>query len=167
MDDADKLNLQKMINANDVADCTQDIRTKRHSDPIRRDVERMMKIKAANGRLQATNPDELEAELIRECNFLFNNYTDIFNKVRKDEIDLDILNRLLDVLKSIENGNLDQHTGAYEVGSVLKSLYIDSALKKAKKLDEEHKDEQPARREAKQITWKQYSAFKEYDIHTE
>jgi hypothetical protein len=35
------------------------------------------------------------------------------------------------VLKLIEDGKLDQHTGSFEVGKLLKSIYIDSALKKA------------------------------------
>ena len=110
MNAEDKLNLQKMINANDVADCTDEIRAKRHSGLIRTDVNRMIAIKRKNAALQQTNPDALEELLIADCNFLFINYTDIFNKVRKDEVDLNILGRLLDVLERIENGELDQHS---------------------------------------------------------
>jgi hypothetical protein len=157
MNNEDKLNLQKMINANDVADCTDDIRTKRHSEPIRRDVARMMKIKRAN---KANNPNALEKMLIAECNFLFVNYTDIFNKVRKDEVDLDILDQLLDALASIENCELDQHSGSYQVGTLLKRLYVDSALKKAKKLDEKYKHDEPMMRQVKDVSWKQYCASK-------
>lgn len=159
MDPTDKLNLQKMINANDVADCTEDIRLKRHSGPIRRDIKCMVETKRVFTRLQATNPKEFEDKLIGECRFLFDNYTDIFNKVLKDEIDLNILYRLLDVLEKIETGELDQHSGAYEVGKLLKELYIDSALKKAKKLDEAHKEDNPVKKEPKKISWKQYAAM--------
>jgi len=158
MNAEDKLNLQKMINANDVADCTDEIRAKRHSGLIRADVNRMIAIKRKNAALQQTNPDALEELLIAGCNFLFINYTDIFNKVRKDEVDLNILSRLLDVLESIENGKLDQHSGSYQVGTLLKEMYVDSALKKAKKLDEQHQDEQPVMRKPKSISWKQYAA---------
>ena len=49
--------------------------------------------------------------LTSQCNFLFNNYTDIFNKVKKDEINLETLWNLLNILKKIEDGNIDQHTG--------------------------------------------------------
>ena len=156
MDPTDKLNLQKMIKANDVEDCTEDIRQKRHSAPIRRDVKRILELKTQYSRLCATNPEEFESKLIEECNFLFTNYTDIFNKVRKDEIDLNILNKLLDVLGGIEMGTLDQHTGSHEVGKLLKELYIDSALRKAKKLDQEHVEEKPVAPPSKNITWKQY-----------
>ena len=56
--------------------------------------------------------------------FLFNKYTDIFNKIKKDEIDLNILFQLLHILKLIEDSKLDQHTGSFEVGKLLKSIYI-------------------------------------------
>ena len=158
MDPSDKLNLQKMINANDVADCTGDIRTKRHSIPIRRDVKRMIEAKQTYARLRVTNPSEFENKLIQKCRFLFDNYTDIFNKILKDEIDLNILERLLNVLEDIENWRLDQHTGSFEVGKLLKEMYVDSALKKAKKLDEIYNDEQPVKKEPKQISWKEYAA---------
>ena len=45
---------------------------------------------------------------LSKCSFLFNNYTDIFNKIKNDEIDLSILDRFLNVLKQIEDGNVDR-----------------------------------------------------------
>ena len=63
---------------------------------------------------------------ITELNTL--DYTDIYNKIRKDELDLSILNRFLNVLRNIEDGELDQHEGAFVVGTLLKELYVDSAL---------------------------------------
>jgi hypothetical protein len=41
----------------------------------------------------------------------------------------------LDILKKIEDGQLDQHEGSFMVGTILKDIYVDSALKKAEKLD--------------------------------
>ena len=40
-----------------------------------------------------------------ECNFLFTYYTDIYNKIRKDEIDLKILFKAFDVLRDIYKNN--------------------------------------------------------------
>ena len=71
------------------------------------------------------------------CSFLYTNYTDIYNKVKNDEIDLPLLNQFLNVLQRIENGEMDQHEGSYFVGKILKEIYIDSALKKADKLDKQ------------------------------
>jgi hypothetical protein len=81
------------------------------------------------------DPEKLHLEGMTECSFLFMHYTDIYNKIRKDEIDLQILFQFLEVLRKIENKELDQHEGSFEVGTLLKKIYIDSALKKADKIN--------------------------------
>jgi hypothetical protein len=99
---------------------------------------------------------------VNRCTFLFNNYTDIFNKVKKDEIDLSILGRLLGVLKLIEDGKVGQHEASVEVGKLLKQIYIDSALKKSEKLDKQHDNKGSDNKgditlpPAKKVSWKQY-----------
>ena len=135
MDEIDRIQLNKMISANNVEDCTQQIRDKKHSKLIHDDVTKMLELKKKYARLSKSNPDQFDTMLVSQCNFLFNHYTDIYNKVKKEEISLKILWELLDVLRRIETSELDQHSGAYEVGNLLKKLYIDSALKKAEKID--------------------------------
>jgi len=147
MNSNERLNLQKMIHENNVDDFTNDIREKKHSEKIRNDVNMLLKLKKEN----LTNDDDL---FINNCKFLFNNYTDIYNRVKKDEIDLNILWELLDILKKIENFELDQHSGSYEVGKLLKQIYIDSALKREKKLDQQNKKKEI--RINKKITWNEY-----------
>ena len=100
-----------------------------------------------------------------ECSFLFNYYTDLYNKIRKDEIDLAILYQFLDVLKQIEDGVVDQHEGSFMVGTLLKKIYVDSALKKADKLDKEHAANNEntsdiVREDPVEISWKQFKHMK-------
>lgn len=134
MDDKQRLQLQNMIKVNNVEDQTGVIRELKHSQLIRNDVNRMILIKA---KYQGDDA-KIHEECLNECGFLFTYYTDIYNKVRKDEISIHILNKFLDVLKRIEEGELDQHEGSFMVGTLLKELYVDSALKKAEKLNEQH-----------------------------
>lgn len=155
MDNFERLNLQKMINENDVKDETQNIREKKHSNQIKEDVIRLVELKKKYFRLERSNPGEFEKICISRCMFLFNNYTDIFNKIKKDEINLNILMKFLDVLKEIEDEKIDQHEGSFKVGKLLKELYIDSALKKSEKLDKKNKNEEKEIK-PKNITWKQY-----------
>ena len=79
-------------------------------------------------------------------------------KVKKDEIDLQMLNKFLNILKQIEDGKIDQHEGSYMVGTILKEIYIDSALKKSEKSEKKNKknkgDEKPIK--PAKISWKQY-----------
>ena len=155
MDDNQRLQLQNMIKANNVEDQTSLIRELKHSQILRNEINTMVKIKAKYG----DDADQIYSECAAECSFLFTYYTDIFNKVRKDEIDILILNKFLDVLRQIEDGKLDQHEGSFLVGSILKELYVDSALRKADKLDEQNKEEkiEPKKPEV-QISWKQFKA---------
>jgi hypothetical protein len=135
----DRLQLERMIQANNVEDMTNDIRQKKHSMKIRDDVEKMIKLKKTYARIRKTHPEQFETMLIHQCSFLFNSYTDIFNKLKKDELDVPLFYRLLYVLKQIEDGVYDQHEGAFQVGKLLKAIYIDSALKRTEK--QEQKEE--------------------------
>lgn len=158
MNNEERLNLQKMIKANDVEDQTNLIRQTKHSDQIRSEVKALLALKDKYPRLAKTNPNEFEKMCLSKCGFLFNHYTDIFNKVNKGEINLEILDKFLDVLKQIEDGKIDQHDGSFKVGKLLKELYVDSALKKTEKMDakdKKHKKEKSAPK-PKEISWHEY-----------
>ena len=160
MDTLDRLNLNKMIDANNVQDCTNEIREKKHSDLIRQDVSRLVELKRKYSRLAQSNPNQFDTMCVSQCNFLFNYYMDIFNKVKKDEMNLQILHQLLDVLKQIEEGQLDQHAGAFEVGKLLKTMYIDSALLKAERIDKKTGIKKTvAKPKEKKISWAEYKAL--------
>ena len=75
-------------------------------------------------------------------------------------IDLKILFQFLEVLGKIEDGELDQHTGSFEVGLLLKKIYVDSALRKAEKLNTDTGVVEPEyKRPQVEISWKQYKAI--------
>jgi len=152
MDDKQRLQLQNMIKANNVEDQTEFIRNLKHSQIIRNDVNTMILIKAKFRGDEA----KIHEECVNECNFLFTYYTDIYNKIRKDEIDIGILNKFLDVLRRIEDGDLDQHEGSFLVGTILKELYVDSALKKADKLNVNDEIRPEPKKPEKNISYKQF-----------
>ena len=156
MDDNQKLHLSNMIKANNVEDQTALIRKLKHSIILRNEINNLIMLKAK----YRGDDEKIHNESVSECNFLFTYYTDIFNKVRKDEIDINILNKFLDVLKRIEDGELDQHEGSFAVGTLLKELYIDSALKKAEKLDELAEKKVEPKKPEVEISWKQFKKMK-------
>ena len=152
MDDKQRLQLSNMIKANNVEDQTGLIRNLRHSQVLRNEINNMIVLKAK----YRGDDEKIYSECVNGSNFLFTYYTDIFNKVRKDEIDINILNKFLDVLRQIEDGELDQHDGSFMIGTLLKELYVDSALKKAEKLDA-NSEKAPAPKKAEvKISWKQF-----------
>lgn len=157
MNQFDRINLEKMIKTNKVEDCTNEIREKGHSLLIKKDIDTLLNIKKQYSRLKSSNPNEFDKICVSRCQFIFNNYTDIFNKIKKDELDLNILGKFLEVLKEIEDGKLDQHEGAYKVGLLLKDMYLDSAVKKADKLNEKYsKEEKPVNKKPKKISYAEF-----------
>jgi hypothetical protein len=152
MDDKARLQLQKMIKANNVEDQTGLIRELKHSHLLQNDINNLIMLKAK----YRNNLDKINEEGMSECGFLFTYYTDIYNKIRKDEIDLKILNQFLNVLRRIEDGELDQHDGAFIIGTLLKEIYVDSALRKAAKLNENSEQEYFEPREVVNISWKDF-----------
>ena len=158
MDSMDRLNLGKLVDQNNVEDNTLDIRQKKHSKPILNDANMLIKLRTdyIDGLLTKSEFDDM---CYIQCSFLFTNYTDIFNKIKKSEIDNSILFQLLNVLEKIENGDEDQHGGAFEVGTILKKIYIDSAITRCNNLDIENKKQSAQSAQSpipEQISWNQY-----------
>ena len=121
----------------------------------------MEQIKRENSYMRQRDPESFSELCKSACKFLFDNYTDIFHKLMKDELDLRIMSSLLEVLSKIENGEVDQQEGSFIVGTILKKLYVDSALKSGVNMDKRREEngevvEQPVYVEPKQISWKNY-----------
>jgi hypothetical protein len=156
LSNSERLDLKKLIRESDAQDNTEYIRKVKHSMKIRDDVIVLDKL------LKKGVTDE---ERLKEAApFLNENYTDIFKKMIKGEIDLEIMGRLLLILKLIEDERVDQHEGSVMVGKILKELYVDSALKNCKKRDEEQdaiekqkEDEEEVKyKEEKPISWAEW-----------
>ena len=167
MNDSERLQLQKMIKTNDTEDNTVLIRSLQHSKLIWADVNNILSLKKKYADLEKSDPEEFATLCSGHANFIFTTYTDIFNKVIKNEINLDTLLELINVLKSIEEGACDQHEGSFAVGKILKEMYIDSALIKSENNERlngsqsehlttigEHTIEEPIIEE--DISWKEY-----------
>jgi len=157
LSDKDRLDLQKMVKAYDADDNTQQIRSLRHSRKIRDNVERLLNLKTKYQRLRVTDKGKYEKLIISHCNFLWNNYTNIFNKLMKDELNVQILYKFIDKLGDIEDGETDQHAASVDIGKILKEMYIDSALRREKKFEAgEDNDKPKERRPINNISWRKF-----------
>jgi hypothetical protein len=152
MNEKERLQLNKMIKINNVEDQTNQIRTLKHSSILEKEIKELLILKEK----YREQPEVLLNESIINCNFLYNNYTDIYNRVKKDEINIDLLFHFIHVLSQIEEGIIDQHDGSFMIGKLLKEIYIDSALKKAEKLDNEYGKANIIYEKPVNIDWKQW-----------
>jgi hypothetical protein len=156
MNGKESLDLKRLIDESQCENNTENIRKLKHSILIRNDIRKMNELKKSNAALYKSNFDEFTAVSQQECAFLFNNYTDIFNKLLKDELDLRIMTKILMILKMIEDEQVDQHEGSVLVGKFLKELYIDSAIKRADNIDKEHEHERAQINNGKELSWKKF-----------
>lgn len=156
MNDNERLQLQKMIQTNETEDNTPLIRSLKHSKLIWADVNTILSLKTKYADLEKNDLHEFSELCSGHANFLFTTYTDIFNKVVKNEINLDILLQLINVLKSIEENACDQHEGSFAVGKILKEMYIDSALRQSEHNDNLAQQSTDDHVVEENISWNEY-----------
>ena len=151
----ERLKLKELIQNSDCQDNTESIRQLKHSSLIFQDIQKINQIKQ-----HETNIDKIIEEATIQCSFLYNQYTDIFHKVIKDEMDLSIMERMLNVLKMIEDEKIDQHEGSVVIGRILKELYLDSAVRTADNISKKYNSVVESKKipmiEEKNIDWKEY-----------
>lgn len=154
--DSERLNLKRLINDSECEDNTEHIRKVKHSVLIRDDVRKLDTLKNTENALKTTDFEKFKEMCSTEAPFLYNNYTDIFNKMVNDELDLTIMTKMLVILKLIEDAKVDQHEGSAMIGKVLKELYVDSATKRMDNLDAKYEADKPVPIEGKKLSWKEF-----------
>jgi len=149
------LKLNDMIQEGDCVDNTDMIRKMKHSPLITQNLNTILRIKKKyNSTKNNTDSDNvylksLDEECLKECRFLFDNYTSIYNKLLRDQIDLPVFYKFLFYLKKIEDGEMTFYQASYEIGTLLKNIYVDPIIEEK---DREKEKERPA----KPITWNEY-----------
>lgn len=154
LDDETRLNFNNMLKESGVENNTEKIKKLKHSKKIREQVSIMIDIKAKYTRLDEKTKNNM---IDNKCGWLFINYTNIFNKLKKGQLSIQILDKFLTILKSIEDGDSDQHEASVKVGKLLKELYIDSAMRQEKQWEERNKKRKKKNPNIKKkLTWQQY-----------
>lgn len=154
---SETLNLKQLMdNPDDYVDNTKYIRDVKHSEHIYIDICKMEKLKAELFELRKESPEDFKDKLKNECSFLYTHYADIFNRLCRDELNIHIMSKLIQILKLIEDGLVDQHEGSVAVGKLLKELYVDSALKTSENISKQYNNEPAPKAEFKPISWREY-----------
>ena len=147
----DLAQLKKIAESPKFVDMTNNIREVKHSAQLRKAIDHMIHFKEQHMDLLKTNKVLFEQQLMTENNFLFMNYMELYNLLLKNEMNMSIMNQLLECLESIEKGECDQTEASVRVGTLLKTIYIDTLIK-----DTPEKVPYPT----KEISWTQYKEMK-------
>jgi len=153
----ESLDLKNLVNNSECENNTDHIRKVKHSFKLRDDIRKLELLKMEKATLYQSDPQTFRDLAATHASFLFTNYSDIFNRILKDELNLDIMGGLLGVLNMIEDGKVDQHEGSVMVGKLLKELYVDSALKRSENLDKKNETDVVEKKDAvNKISWEEW-----------
>jgi hypothetical protein len=131
MNDRERMQLSRMLRENDVLDQTPLIRELKHSHIMRSEVNALLALMETH----ADDPEALDFNIMVDCHFMHTYYLDICNKLKHKQIDVNTLFQFLDALQRIEDNETDQHEASFEVGTILKKLYVDGAVRQADAVD--------------------------------
>jgi hypothetical protein len=162
----EKIDLQRLLQktvaeegADSIDDNTDQIRCLKHSVRILDDIRTFAHLKQDHTELRDSHPEQFNDMARTACAFLQEHYLDIFQRMLRNEIDYNILFRVLAVLRRIEDGHVDQQEGSVEVGKILKELYVDSALRRGQNLDEKYAADKPVVHDGKTgVSWRDYKS---------
>ena len=141
------LKLNDMIQEGDCVDNTEMIRKMKHSPLITQNLNTILRIKKKYNLNNTFDFKSLDEECLNECRFLFDNYTSIYNKLLRDQIDLPVFYKFLFYLKKIEDGELTFYQASYEIGTLLKNMYVDPIVEDIEK---------DKKKPVKPITWNEF-----------
>lgn len=116
IDGDDRLRLSEMIGQSGASNYTDEIRERRHAQPLRKDASR----------IRALVEEKADVERVRkECPFMAVRYPDVLVRLAAGDMSVDLFERLIDCIGLVEEGLADQHEASVLVGKALKDLYID------------------------------------------
>ena len=167
MNQQERIDLKKLMRTqgSDYEDNTEGIRRLKHSELIASDIKQIEELKANNKEMRTENPQGFLIKCQLKCSFLYNAYTDIFHRLIKDELNLELMGKALILLKNIEDGQLNQQEGSVAMGKILHRIFVESALKQKEHLEEVNSNnetdlENPSivKTTGQAISWTQYKA---------
>jgi len=159
MKQQERLDLKRLMNASsDYEDNTEGIRRLKHSDLIIVDIKKIEMYKDTMKHVRRRSQDEFYKYCQSKCTFLYNQYTDIFNRLVKDELDIPLMYQMLETLKKIEDGKIDQQEGSVVIGKILHKIFVESALKHRNNVelslaDKGNDEVEVEKNEGKNIDW--------------
>lgn len=158
MDPKNRLLLNKLVSQYDSEDTTEKIRELKHSKRIYEDVCTIQKLKRDYSRLRETNKDQFVTMMKNRASFLYENYSNIFHRLKKDQVNIQVLFMFLKTLEAIENGEMDQHEASVQIGQLLKEMYVDKVI------DTKREKKPVYKKPINNVSWEQYKTMQDITI---
>lgn len=150
------LDMKALMESDDYVNNTDKIRELKHSEIILLDIGKLCEIKKNHPHMRMIEEEKYNHLCQTSVPFLFNHYTDIFNKVIKDELNMEMMVKFIFILKQIEEGVLDQYDASVKIGTILREMYVDSAIRRGDNLDKQNESNAPTFVEPVKMSWKDF-----------
>ena len=150
------LDMKALMESDDYVNNTDKIRELKHSETILLDIGKLCEIKKNHPHMRMIEEEKYNHLCQTSAPFLFNHYTDIFNKVIKDELNMEMMVKFIFILKQIEEGVLDQYDASVKIGTILREMYVDSAIRRGDNLDKLNESNAPTFVEPVKMSWKDF-----------
>ena len=133
LNDDERLNLKKLVTEMEGEDNTHNIRRIKHSVPMRDDIRIIDTLKNTHADMRQRSPEEFNALCQSKCSFLYNNYTDIYNKIISDELDMTIMTKYQELMQkgSIWTAKMSEMSSDFGAEQLTRMLEIQSKLASA------------------------------------
>jgi hypothetical protein len=153
--EAERNILQKLqAESEDYVDNTSGIREAKHSSPLLADIRKMGDLRKRYANLRESAPDEYLNAFQRECRYIYTKFPDVFDRVVKNDMNLDVFEKIVMILKMIEDGKVNQSEASALVGKLSQKLFFNvgdagEAVKPSSKTE-------PADETTTGLSWKEY-----------
>ena len=97
--------------------------------------------------------DDYLAIFQRECKYIYTSFPDVFDRVVKNDMNLDVFEKIVLILKMIEDGKVNQSEASALVGKLSQKLFFQKEAIEA--VQEAAKEEAP-----RGMTWKDFKRSK-------
>lgn len=125
LSDTEKSILQRLqAESEEYVDNTDGIREAKHSSPLLADIRRMAKLRTKHSSLRETSLDDYLAVFQRECKYLYTKFPDVFDRVVKNDMNLEVFEKIIMILKLIEDGKVNQSEASALVGKLSQKLFF-------------------------------------------
>ena len=122
--DTQKL-LQQAASDTNVPQVTNSIRERQHSVKLDIAIDAIDQIRNEMGDNIHSLSDSDFIEQCPECELLVKEYPRVFAKAKAGQEGMPLLRNMINAIRGIESGKLDQHTASVKIGTSLKKMYID------------------------------------------
>jgi hypothetical protein len=87
----------------------------------------MGKLRNTYAQLKEDNPEEYLRVFQKECNYIYTKFPDVFDRVVKNDMNLDVFEKIVMILKLIEDGKVNQSEASALVGKLSQRLFFQPA----------------------------------------